>query len=198
VRCWGSNSAGELGTGSFGGNIGDNATDVITNVRLGGPARKIEAGASHTCAIMQTDFMRCWGSDVNHQIGNAAHVSIADPEALGDILTGDRVSEIDLGDQHTCALLVDGQAKCWGLGSQGVLGLGNSSSLAVPQTTAINFGGASAYLISGGANHTCAVKSNGGIRCWGRGAEGQLGQGSTAAVNTPTAFASDIALFAAP
>ncbi|HWN68558.1 MAG TPA: alpha-L-fucosidase, partial [Haliangium sp.] len=199
VRCWGINSSGELGIGTFSSNnIGDTVSDTITNVRLGGPARKIATGDSHTCALMQNGFMRCWGFDGNHQIGNTGSpLSINDPGALGDIPTSDEVAEIGLGRQHTCALLVDGQATCWGLGSEGQLGRGDTLSHSQPPSS-INLGGSSAYLIAGGTGHTCAVKSNGRARCWGRGDEGQLGQGATADALAPTVFPNDIAIFAAP
>jgi alpha-tubulin suppressor-like RCC1 family protein len=195
VHCWGLNTSGQLGIGNFSGAIGDAANEAITNVRLGGPARKIVAGETHTCALMETGFMRCWGDDSNHQIGNAAHQSISDPSALGDIVTGDEVADIGLGDQHTCALLVDGQLKCWGRGVEGQLGNGGSNFVTTPPTTPVNLGAASAYLIGGGRFHTCAVRSNGKARCWGNSGFGQLGQGSTASILNPSATP-DILLFA--
>lgn len=196
VRCWGSNAAGELGTGSTGQDIGDEPADAISDVLLGGSARQIEAGQSHTCAVMTSGSMRCWGNDSDGQIGNgAASGPVADPGAQGDLSVGSEVASIGLGGNHTCALLTSGQAKCWGAASAGQLGYGDTTDRAAPPAESIQLATSSAFLISAGQSHSCAMRSNGGVRCWGRGEEGQLGQGSTAAIFDP-ASSSDIQLFA--
>jgi alpha-tubulin suppressor-like RCC1 family protein len=195
VRCWGSNSAGELGSGSTSDDIGDEPADAISAVLLGGTARQIEAGQSHTCAVMTSGSVRCWGDDSNGQLGNgAASTPVTDPGAQGDLSIGGEVASIGLGSQHTCALLINGQAKCWGSDSSGQLGYGDTTDRAAPPAESIQLGASSAFLISGGQSHSCAVRSNGSVRCWGRGEEGQLGQGSTAAILDP-ASSSDIQLF---
>lgn len=197
VRCWGLNTSAQLGIGNLAGAIGDAANETITNVRLGGsPARKIASGDFHTCALMETGFMRCWGSHIHGQTGHpGSAVAITDPGALGDLITGGHIADLGLGDLHTCALLVDGQLKCWGRGQEGQLGNGAVSPVGTPPTTPVNLGASSAYLLSGGRNHTCAVRSNGRARCWGTGNFGQLGQGSTANILAPGSIP-DILLFA--
>src|SRR5262249_20352522 len=64
VRCWGSNSAGELGDGSNNPRTGPQLTDVLTGVRA------ITAGYQHTCALMESGSVRCWGSNYGGKLGD--------------------------------------------------------------------------------------------------------------------------------
>ena len=88
---------------------------------------------------------------------------------------------------HTCALLDNGDVKCWGLDSYGQLGdggaaSGSSNHARTPSSTPINFGtGRTAVAISTGSGgyHTCAILDNGELKCWGRDDYGQLGDGGT-------------------
>jgi alpha-tubulin suppressor-like RCC1 family protein len=206
VRCWGRNSEGQLGYGNSAA-LGDNELiNNLPNVSLTGTVRKLVAGDLHTCALTFAGTLRCWGFNASGQLGQNINLgsfssSWGDqtnelPSTLpSDINTGAQVTEVAAGDNHTCALSSDGLLKCWGLGSSGQLGYGNTNSLVTPPATGVNLDGVTAYRISAGAAHTCALRSNGTARCWGAGADGRLGRGST--TNSATATGNvDIQLFA--
>ena len=90
---------------------------------------------------------------------------------------------------HSCAIVLNGRAYCWGSGNSGKLGNGSTASSRVP--VAVNTSGVLAgktiKQISAGENHTCAIASDNRAYCWGSNKNGQLGNGSTANSNVPVA-----------
>ena len=97
---------------------------------------------------------------------------------------GKTATAISAGSGHTCALLTDGTIKCWGSNQFGQLGLGDTNDRgdepgemgsALPS---VNLGtGMTAKAVSAGASHTCALLSDGTVKCWGGNNVGQLGLG---------------------
>jgi alpha-tubulin suppressor-like RCC1 family protein len=81
----------------------------------------------------------------------------------------------ELGAFHSCAILTDGTAKCWGYNLYGGLGNGTTMSASFPGAVANFVGG---RMIGGGRFHTCAAWQ-GGVQCWGDNWDGQLGNNST-------------------
>jgi len=218
VRCWGRNDFGQLGYGNT-NNLGDNEPiNNLSNVSLTGAVRKLVAGVTHTCALTFNGTLRCWGHGPEGELGqivpgmstfnnigqvtaNGANgINWGDqagelPSALpSDINTGAQVTDVAAGDFHTCALSSDGKLKCWGFGSSGQLGYGDTANQLTPPAAGVNLDGVTAYRLSAGAAHTCALRSNGTARCWGAGADGRLGRGST--TNSATATGNvDINIF---
>lgn len=140
VRCWGFNSSGELGYGHT-ATIGDNETpSAAGDVDLGGTAVQITAGYNHTCALLDTGDVRCWGNDAGHQLGYVGSASdIGDdelPSSAGDVDVGDPVVEVAAGSHHTCARVQDGAIRCWGSGDHGRLGYGNTADVGDNETPA--------------------------------------------------------------
>ena len=103
---------------------------------------------------------------------------------VGGVTSGCHSSNSQLaGYNHTCAILDGGGVKCWGRGDHGRLGYGSTDhkgdaagEMASLGTVNLN---ASAIAITAGCYHTCAILVGGGVKCWGRGAYGQLGYDST-------------------
>ncbi|WP_407735627.1 RTX toxin [Hyalangium sp.] len=206
VRCWGLNDNGQLGLGVntlSDGIIGDNENPSVKPVvSLGGTVTQLAAGKYHTCALMSTGNMRCWGSNANGQLGLGPTFpsNIGDneqPNTVPTIDVGSKVLQMAADDGHTCALLSTGDVKCWGLNTSGQLGLGNTTSLNKPDPVkVVNLDGNSAFQITTGAQSSCALLSNGKARCWGRNANGQLGLGNTTNVGTTTLVTNDVLLTA--
>jgi alpha-tubulin suppressor-like RCC1 family protein len=161
----------------------------VGEVNVGGLVKQLSAGDYHTCALLETGNVRCWGYNWHGQLGYGHTAQVGDnetPASAGDIAVGDTVLQIiaSMGDEqhgrsHTCALLSTGGVKCWGYNGQGQLGYGNTAGLNQPSTSTVDLGGASAYTLSAGGFHTCALLSTGKARCWGYNGHGQLGYANT-------------------
>jgi alpha-tubulin suppressor-like RCC1 family protein len=181
VRCWGLGGSGQLGYGTT-TNVGDSQNPSSRgNVNVGGPVRQLSAGLHHTCALLNTGRVRCWGLGTSGQLGYGNGTSVLQPTVAGDVNLGTpttRALQVAAGGAHTCALLDDGTLKCWGAGADGRLGYGSSATQLAPPAATVNLDGATAYQISAGGAHTCALLSTGKARCWGNGLYGQLGIGS--------------------
>ncbi len=169
VRCWGYNQVGALG------GAGDGRTPVAASGIV--DATAITTGSSHSCALLSNGTVKCWGYNGYGQLGdgNGTGVNRLVPTLVSG-LTG--VVAIDAGGNHTCALLGDGQARCWGNNEAGQLGTGATSSFGTPSAVAdLN----NAVSISTGGDHSCALMAGGEVKCWGFNGYGQLGDGSSTA-----------------
>ena len=131
ARCWGVNSTGQLGDGTISPSSTPVPVSGLTN------AVAISAGRFHTCAlladgtIMLFSKVVCWGAGTNGQLGNGGLTDrlFADSTAVGL----NNAIAVATGNLHSCALLADGTARCWGANSNGALGNGT--------TTRIDFAG---------------------------------------------------------
>jgi alpha-tubulin suppressor-like RCC1 family protein len=202
AECWGSAIGGRLGYGNA-DNVGDDETPAfVGDVSLGDPPVAIAAGAGHTCAILTTGDVRCWGEGADGRLGTAATSTIGDdevPSSIPVVDVGGAVDELALGGAHTCARL--GTAvRCWGMGAFGQLGYAATASIGddeAPSTAGDVPVGLPVRQITAGLLHTCAVVGAGTVRCWGSGGRGQLGHGNAATIGddeTP-ASAGDVPLF---
>ncbi|MFL5355919.1 RTX toxin [Archangium sp.] len=179
VRCWGYNGFGQLGYLS-GNNVGDSELpSTAGNVNVGGNVLQLSAGKFHTCAVLTTGNVRCWGYGGHGQLGYGNGNNVNVPATAGDVDTGGHVLQVATGDFHTCALLSSGGIKCWGNGGSGRLGYGNTITRVEPLEATVDLGGATAFQVATGASHTCALLSTGAARCWGNNAHGELGYGHT-------------------
>ena len=193
LRCWGGNNDGQLGYGHT-DRIGDDETPanegdvpvggLVTQVSTGGQFTSfVESTVAHTCALMKTGKVRCWGNNNSGQLGHGNTTNIGDiqtPESAGDVPLllglGESVTQVCVGGRHSCALLTNDDVLCWGGNQFGQLGNGNTDNIGddeLPSVTASVGGDVS--QISCGENHTCALLTNGKVRCWGQGSNGKLG-----------------------
>ena len=188
LRCWGDNSAGQLGLGSV-GKVGDQPGEMPKpDVPVGFAPVQITAGNNHTCARSAAGKVRCWGKNNEGQLGYGNTVFLGDdPGELptADVDVGGTVIDISSGVHHTCAVLDDGAVRCWGRNTKGQLGIGNTVTIGdgpgeMPPAS-VNLGGLAAQVSCGG-NHSCALMDDGQVRCWGENASGQLGIGNTTTI----------------
>ena len=206
VKCWGANYHGALGDGSTTATYAPNSTAI--DLGTGRTAVAISAGWVYTCAILDNGDSKCWGSNSYGQLGDGSSTSIYAPNSTAiDLGTGRTAVAISTGEYHTCTILDNGDAKCWGSDDNGRLGQGgfstSSSSLPVlvggsntwDFSTGLSSGSGSggsvtsslaAQNIAGGRYHTCAIVDNGSVACWGDNSDGQLGDGTTTDRSTPT------------
>ena len=184
VRCWGENEYWRLGYGDDALIIGDTEVPAdVDPVDVGGFAVQVAAGLAHTCALLNTGKVRCWGSGSSRLgYGNGENVVGDDetPAEAGDVDVGGNVVQIVAGIQHNCALLDTGAVRCWGYAHDGALGYGNTEHIGDDETPAeagdVDVGG-TVTQITGGDYGTCALLDTGTVRCWGSNHEGHLGYG---------------------
>lgn len=181
VRCFGANRFGQLGYGHT-QPIGDAATlDEAGDIDVGGPVRHIAVGQEHSCALLESGRVRCWGWNRAGQLGYGHTLNIGDhqtPSVGGDALIGGKATQIAAGRRHTCALLEGGQVRCWGWNEHGQLGYGHTRNIgdeAPPHSAGSVDVGGRVEQISAGGDHTCTLLEGGALRCWGTNSDGQLG-----------------------
>ena len=196
VTCWGDNRSGQLGVGDrLPRGTGEGATGDPAPVDLGsaGGVFAISAGANHSCALLSNGAVKCWGANDDGQLGQGdVRARGTGPGEMGDQLgpvdlgPGRLATAVAAGGAHTCALLDDGTVKCWGANSAGQLGLGATDNRGGKagqmgsHLPAVDLGpGKGALAIATGAAHSCALLSDGLVKCWGANLFGQLGQGDT-------------------
>jgi alpha-tubulin suppressor-like RCC1 family protein len=180
LYCWGDNGGGDLGNGST------TLSDVAVAVSgLGSPVVAMTAGHSHTCAVLGTGTVDCWGSNTEGQVGNGTTgISETSPQAVSG-LSG--VTGIAGGGYHTCAVRSDGSVWCWGSNSSGQLG---TTSVTISESPIEVAAVSGAVSVVTGATHTCVLTSAGSVWCWGDNADGEAGNGTTSATALPAAIPS--------
>jgi cysteine-rich repeat protein len=189
-KCWGEAADGRLGYGNGtngAANVGDDETpSTVSTIELGEPVRQLCTGDAHSCAVLESGAVRCWGRGANGRLGNAQNQSFGDGEPAIESplvdLGGDAVM-VACGGLHSCAIRADGAVLCWGESDNGRLGLGPGTQdvgddEAVSSVGPVDVGGATVQLALGLA-HSCARLETGVVRCWGTGARGRLGYGDT-------------------
>ncbi|MDP1850017.1 MAG: hypothetical protein Q8K79_19685 [Solirubrobacteraceae bacterium] len=155
-------------------------------------AGTLDVDAYHSCALLASAAVRCWGHETSGQLGYAATNTIGDdetPASAGpvDLGPGRTARAVATGSYHSCAVLDDGSVRCWGYGTSGQLGYASTETIGDDETPGsagpVDLGpGRTARAISAGSVHTCAVLDDGRVRCWGYGQDGRLGTANTSTI----------------
>jgi alpha-tubulin suppressor-like RCC1 family protein len=177
--CWGNNSSGQLGNGTT------SSTAVPSPVQLpekikGKAISTLSVGGSTACVVVDGEAY-CWGSNSVGQLGVSGISNSMIPVAVdtSGVLKNQKISSIDVGDAHTCAI-ASGKAFCWGYNESSQLGSAKAKKEAVFIPTEVDTDGAlknkTITAIAVGSSHTC-VSSTNELFCWGVDYNGQLGSG---------------------
>jgi alpha-tubulin suppressor-like RCC1 family protein len=174
AKCWGHNSAGQLGDG--GGYSRSTPVDVAG---LSTGVVDIAAGGRHTCAETSTGGLKCWGRNDFGQVGDGTETDRITPVDVQGFMSGTR--EVATGRWHTCGLTTAGEVRCWG----DVTGDGDVGDPHTINPTPVPGWGSGVVTLAAGEGHTCAVLTNGGVQCFGNNVDGKLGNGTTNVSSTP-------------
>jgi alpha-tubulin suppressor-like RCC1 family protein len=160
-----------------GGAVGDGTTTnrlVPTRVLGLTGAVQLTAGGSHSCALRAGGDVVCWGSNFTGALGDGTATTRLVPTpvpALADVV------EIRAASGHTCARLGSGGVRCWGWNDKGQVGDDTISSERLAPTDVVDL--VDAASLTAGGYHSCALRRDGSVVCWGQNNYGQLGDGTT-------------------
>eukprot|EP00439_Symbiodinium_sp_Y106_P064875 s2808_g10.t1 len=175
VKCWGNSNYGQMGYAYRVRSAGK------TENSMGDYLPLVDLGTDRTAKV------KCWGRHMA-TLGQDNSASINDPSTVDPINLGESRTALDIASsQHImCALLDDGTVRCWGSGTDGGQGSGDTvqrgseSSKPLLSAPLVDLGtGRTAKQITVGLYFGCALLDNDSVKCWGRNTLGQLGQGDT-------------------
>lgn len=124
VRCWGDNAKGQLGDGTT-----TARTESVLVADLSG-VTALALGAEHSCALLEDGGVKCWGDNAKGQLGDGTTTAHPSPVVVTG-LSGARSISSGHG-AHTCAVMRDGEVRCWGTNHVGELGDGTLDNRSAP------------------------------------------------------------------
>jgi alpha-tubulin suppressor-like RCC1 family protein len=183
LYCWGNNEYGQLGLGDA--TLRDRPTLVA------GSWRAVAAGTRHTCALDELGRVACFGQNDRGQLGTGDREARSEPTFVE---LPSRATLVTTDFTHTCALLSDATLHCWGKNDEGELGQDD----AYPGDQSLDADALSPVAVPGswravetGQGHTCAIRLEGTLFCWGRNTEHELGESDQIQVRFPIQVGTD-------
>lgn len=177
--CWGTkNNNGQIGIGTTG-------TGPTRPTLVGGGItnwKRIVPGTSHSCGVTQNGRAFCWGRNADGELGDGSYVQRTLPTEIQGAYTDWDL--VDAGDLYSCGLR-KGVAYCWGSSAANRLGVTGTpeANYSTPQPVS---GGISDWvMLESSSSHTCGLRSDDRIWCWGDESRRQLGRGAGSGSNTP-------------
>jgi alpha-tubulin suppressor-like RCC1 family protein len=180
LYCWGDDSSGQLGSSAT---STDSATPIAVNSTTG--VVSVATGLGHTCAVLSSGLVRCWGLNTSGQVGNGLSLPGANATVPASVQTPAdedlaNATQVVAGYEHSCALLSDKTVVCWGDNSK--LQLGNAGGDVNAATPVAGLSNVS--QLAAGGYYTCALSAS-KVYCWGTNANLVLGQGVAGSYGTP-------------
>ena len=160
VVCWGVGTQGQLGNGS---NASSTVPVPVTGLSAGVTA--IGAGGQVNCAVTASGGAKCWGRNIEGELGNGTTTDSSTPVDVSGLTSG--IASVSAAGNQACALTLGGGMKCWGWDGYGQNGNG---TLAQAQKTPVDVNGLTsgvAAITSGDEGQNCAVTTAGAAQCWG-------------------------------
>jgi len=163
ATCWGANQFGQLGNGTTKGSA------VPVAVADTG-WQSISTSGATTCGIKTDGTLWCWGLNNFAQLGVGKTAPVKKPR---QVAPGTAWSDVTTSWFNTCGITTAGELYCWGQNLRGAAGVGGTSRMVARPTVV---GAGSGWLdVSTGGWHTCAVRGDGTLWCWGQNSFGQVG-----------------------
>jgi hypothetical protein len=146
------------------------AFDSLSELAL---SLEYDGGPSFGCALDMAGEVDCWGRDDSGQRGLSTFGS-PEPDADADAEPAIREDavEVHVGQNHACALLVDGSVACWGRNDHGETGAPPNvtprcDGMACQPTPTPVLGLPPAVDLASGGGITCALTEDAELYCWG-------------------------------
>ncbi|MDP1884717.1 MAG: hypothetical protein Q8L10_05145 [Candidatus Moranbacteria bacterium] len=152
---------------------------------------QVSTGYYHACALKTDGTVFCWGVNNYGQLGDFSTTQRLTPvqvHGVNNVGVLTDVSHISAGGYHTCALKTDNSVYCWGYNSTGQIGDYTVTQRLTPvQVHGVDNVGVLTDVnrISAGGVHTCAIKTDGAVYCWGSNVYGRLGDNTITQRTTP-------------
>jgi alpha-tubulin suppressor-like RCC1 family protein len=176
--CWGAGTNGQLGNGSTRTQQRPVQVSQATGLTF---ITQIAVSNRHTCAVNHDGTAWCWGVNGSGRLGDGTMTQRTRPTPVIGLID---IQQVVAGAHHSCALTMDGTVWCWGEDTRGEVGDGPVNT--TPKLIPVQVAGLSQVgYLSAQVWHTCAVKTDGTVWCWGRNGTGQLGDGTTTDRHAP-------------
>ncbi len=188
LYCWGYNGDGQMGSGNSctgssyindcNGNSGISSPTQVT-LPTGRIATAISTGGNFMCTILDDGSVWCWGDNSYGQLGvgnssNSGNWRYTPNPVM--MPTGSSAVAIASGGRHSCMIIQDGRAFCWGYNYYGQIGDGTSDTFNAIRNLPTQVYSASDYIsISAGYEFTCAITTLYSLECWGNNNDRQIG-----------------------
>lgn len=180
VWCWGGNSWGQIGENpprSF-----DSEANLVGGLP---PIAQLAVGSETTCVRSVAGEAWCWGHNTRGEVGNGTTgYRVRTPERVVGL---ERLVDLSAGEEHACAVRDDGAIFCWGQNNYGQVGDGTSNTDRLRPTRVVDVD--DGVQVAAGTGHTCALRSDGTVACWGWNSYGQSGSSTIRVQPRPVAIA---------
>lgn len=188
VRCWGRGNNGQLGNTDLINKTESVEIPGIIGADSSTTAIAVAAGHAHSCALLKTGSVQCWGANTTGQLGiGNTNSPLATPQAVIGLANVKAIAT-GAGAYHTCALTNTGEVWCWGNNNHGQIGLNPNDpnwNFVLSSPTKIISSGVAEIAVA--SNHSCArMTADNKVQCWGANNNGQLGDGSVVDRSVPT------------
>lgn len=134
-----------------------------------GCVAQIEAGERHSCAVLNSGGVLCWGANDQGQLGGSPNPFEVTPFAALAVLPNDPIRQISAVN-HTCVRSEQGNVRCFGVNDSGQVDPAMIQPISI--ATAASWI-PSADQIGTGASHSCAADGV-SLVCWGSNGQSQL------------------------
>ncbi len=180
VACWGSDDGGQLGTGQR-----DDVGHVPVKLTGLSNVATVGVGRYFACALTLAGTVSCWGTNSRGWLGDGTRTDhyLPAPVKLSATAAFSGAVRLSVGTNHACGINSIGDVYCWGTNSSGQLGEGTGADRLF--ATRAGSTGLGFVEVAAGDEHTCALRANGEVWCWGLNGFGQVGDGTTATRLSP-------------
>jgi len=172
AKCWGYNEYGQLGNGEAGQQEIEYFPVQVKGLESGVVA--IGAGSTKSCALMQSNELKCWGRNNYGALGDGTTEDRYTPVTVVGLEAGIKTFTVGF---HVCVITKAGAAMCWGVNGSGAVGDGTTEDRLTP-TQVVGFE-TNTVAITSGDGYVCAINSGGSVKCWGENEYGTIGDGTT-------------------